>query len=940
MSNEVLTPEQDIREEDFAVLFPRSFAQYMAATIVDRAIPDARDGLKPVQRRILYCMYVNGYRSNRPTIKSAKIVGQVTGDFHPHGDAAVYLTMARMAQDFTLRYPLVDGQGNMGSIDNDPPAASRYTEARLTPLAEVLLADVDQETVPLVPTYLQNPKIVEPLYLTGHLPPVVNPISGVAVAMATNVPPHNLAEVLNAAIALLDRPQMTTRELMRYIQGPDFPTGGSVLGEEGILEYLETGKGRFAMRGTVRLEESPRGQALVITEIPYTTKDRIKGSIAEAINQRKIDGLMPEIRDESDEDHGLRIVLTLRRDADPAQMLNALYRHTELQQNYTAQMVFVVGEPGRPAVEPRQMGMVEILNYWNAHQRDVLTKRLEHELRKARERLHIVQGLIVGAANAQQIVRIFQQAPDRNAAKLEIQKRYRLSEIQAETIAQMTLSQVTKLDASRYEEERRTLEARIAELEAVLGDPAKLLALLKTEYRAVRDKFCDPRRTVIDRNGETEVTVVPNIIEEKQLQIQLSPDGHLRVIPEGKRRGKDYPLLASFQATTTDYILFVSNLGRIYALRANRLPDTGARGEPLRRLLSLAPREQVVAAFATDSFPQDRYLVQFTRNGRVKKSALHEYRNADVDGLSDLNLLGDDEVQTALVADGGGHYLVVTSDGKALRFSDDDLRASGRVGQGVLAANLARGARVMAAFALAEKDPRYLATLTAAGLAKKTPLEEYPVKGRATAGVQALGLGPKDSLLAVEVAGPREHLLLWTEEEQTLRLPTKGIATAARDRRGSRISDMPQGERPAGMARRGDGSRDAAMAFGQDDRKRAATLARSTSVGTSMNSLSLWASLPWGPIPSRVGANWDAWLPSEPPPVETPRTSSPRRPPAARSTSKSCRARGVCTIGGKESPPDSSALVSGTVLVAAISRISASTRRASSRSGTRRSISA
>lgn len=801
MANEVLIPEQDIREEDFAVLFPRNFAQYMAATIVDRAIPDARDGLKPVQRRILYCMYVNGYRSNKPTIKSAKIVGQVTGDFHPHGDAAIYQTLARMAQDFTLRYPLIEGQGNMGSIDNDPPAASRYTEARLTPLAEVLLADVDQQTVPLVPTYLQDPRITEPLYLTGHLPPVVNPIAGVAVAMATNVPPHNLTEVLNAAIALLDKP-LTTEQLLHYVQGPDFPTGGHVLGEEGIKEYLETGKGRFTMRGTVRLEESPKGQALVITEIPYTTKDRIKGSIADAINQRKIEGLMPEIRDESDEDHGLRIVLTLRRDANPAQVLNALYQHTELQQNYTAQMVFLMGGPGRPAVEPRQVGMVEILTHWNEHQRDVLTKRLEYELRRARERLHVVQGLIIGAANAQQIVKIFQQAANRAEAKLEIQKRYKLSEIQAEVIAQMTLSQVTKLDAGRYEEERRTLEARIAELEAILGDQGKLIDLLKSEYRTVRDKHGDARRTVIDREGQVEVTVVQNIIEEKGLLVQLSPEGYLRVTPDGKRKGrKDYPLLASFSASTVDYVLFVSNLGRVYAVRANRLPEASGRGESIRKLLSLGPQEQVVGAFAADGFHQDRYLVQFTRLGRAKKSALHEYRSADTNGLADLNLLGDDQVQSALLSEGSGHYLVLTSDGKALRFSEEDLRASGRVGQGVQGIGLAKEGRVIAAFALAEKDPRYLVTVAASGFAKKTPLEEYPVKGRATGGVAAIALGPKDALAGAEVAGLKDELLLWTAKDQTLRLAAKAIPTTARDRKGSRIPDLAKDDQPAGVAR-------------------------------------------------------------------------------------------------------------------------------------------
>ncbi|MHB8993456.1 MAG: DNA gyrase/topoisomerase IV subunit A [Chloroflexota bacterium] len=773
----------------------------MAATIVDRAIPDARDGMKPVQRRILYCMYVNGYRSNKPTIKSAKIVGQVTGDFHPHGDVAIYQTLARMAQDFTLRYPLIEGQGNMGSIDNDPPAAARYTEARLSALAEVLLADVDQETVPLIPTYLQDPRVTEPLYLTGHLPPVVNPISGVAVAIATNVPPHNLTEVLNAAIALLDKPEMTTRELMRYVQGPDLPTGGHILGQEGIQEYLETGKGRFTMRGTVRLEESPRGQALVITEIPYTTKDKIKGSIADAINQRKIEGIMPEVRDESDEDHGLRIVLTLRKDAEPARVLNALYAHTELQQNYTAQMVFLMGEAGKPAVEPRQVGMLELLLHWNGHQRDVLTKRLQYELKKALERLHIVQGLIIGAANAQQIVRIFQQAANRQEAKLEIQKKYRLSEIQSEVIANMTLAQVTKLDAGRYEEERKSLEARIAELQSILGDPAKLIDLLKSEYRAVKEKFGDARRTAIDREGVVEVTEVLNIIEEKSLQIQLTPDGQLRVTPEGKRRGrKDYPQQASFAASTMDYVLFASNLGQIYALRANDLPETNGKGESIRRILSLGPQERIVAAFASDGFPQDRYLVQFTRNGRVKKSALCEYRSADGSGLSDLKLLEDDQLQTAMISEGDDQYLVLTSDGKALRFLDEEVRVSGRVGQGVQAINLGKGAQLVAAFPVSGRDRRCLATVTSSGLAKKTALEEYPLKGRATSGVQAAGMAPTDTLVGGVAVDGKGEILVWTAGDQLLRLEARAIPTAARDRKGTRLPDLARDDRPEGIA--------------------------------------------------------------------------------------------------------------------------------------------
>ncbi len=801
MSNETLLPEQTIREEDFTVLFPRNYAQYMAATIVDRAIPDARDGLKPVQRRILYCMFVNGYRAAKSTIKSAKIVGQVTGDFHPHGGIAIYQTMARMAQDFTLRYPLIAGQGNFGSIDNDPPAAERYTEARLTEVAELLLKDVDQQTVPLVPTYLQDPRTVEPLYLTGHLPPVVNPITGVAVAIATSVPPHNLAEVIDAAIALLDRPDMSTEELMKYVQGPDFPTGGSILDGDGIREYLETGKGRFAMRGTVRLEDSPRGQALVITEIPFTTKDKIKESIAKAINERKLDGIS-DLRDESDEDHGLRIVLTLRRDAQAAQMLNTLYAATDLQQNFNVQMVFLFGEQGRTAVEPRQAGMVELLRYWNNHQVDVLTKRLENELRKAKDRLHIVQGLIVGAANAQQIVRIFQQAANRQEAKEEIRRKYKLSEIQAETIAQMTLSQVTRLDAGRYEEERKTLEARIAELEELLGDQSKLVALLKSEYEAVKEKHGDARRTAIDQNGHAEITIVQNIIEEKGLRLQLSPDGYLRVASEGKRRSrKDYPVISSFAASTTDYALFVSDQGKVYALRANLLPETGGKGESIRKLLSLAPEERIVGALAAEGFHQDCYLVQFTKLGRVKKSALYEYRSADGSGLADLNLFKGDEVRSVLLAEPGCHYLLLTTDGKALRFSDEDLRASGRVGQGVQAINLGKNAEVVAAFAVAEKDPRVLATVASTSFAKKTPLEEYPSKGRATGGVQAIGLAATETLAAAAVVENRDELLIWTDQEQTVRIFAKEIPTTARGRKGSRLASFPKEERLVGMAR-------------------------------------------------------------------------------------------------------------------------------------------
>ncbi|MDO8671993.1 MAG: DNA gyrase subunit A [Dehalococcoidia bacterium] len=793
-----LVMDEDIREEEFSQIMSRLFAEYMAATITDRAIPDARDGLKPVQRRILYCMYINGYRSSRTTIKSAKIVGQVTGEYHPHGDVAIYDTMVRLAQPFTLRYPLVEGQGNFGSLDADPPAASRYTEARLSPIAEVLLSDVDQETVPLMPTYLQDPKIMEPFYLTGHLPPVVNPISGVATGFSTSVAPHNLNEVLNAAIALFDHPHMTVKELLAYIQGPDYPTGGQVVGTEGVIEYLETGKGRFTMRGKVRLENTPKGQSLVITEIPYTTKDKIKASIGKALNERKIEGIV-DLRDESDDDHGMRIVLTLRKDAVPSQVLNAIYQYTDLQQNVTVQMVFLMGQPGQRAFEPKQVGMLELLNYWNKHQLDVLTKRLSYELRRGQERLHIVQGLIVGAANAQAIVRIFQQAADRTTAKAEIRQKYKLSEIQAETIAGMTLSQVTKLDAGRYETERAQLEARIAELTALLADHGRLVALLKSEYRAVKDKFGDARRTIIDTGAAPEILVVQNIIEHKAISIQISPDSHVRMAAEGKRKGKDYPTIAQFSASSTDYVMFVANSGKVYAVRANKLPETGGKGESLRKIINLGQHEQIVGAFAFDTHSQDRYLLQFTEQGKVKKSSLYEYRSADSSGLADLNLIGDDKVKVAMLVDEPEQYIVVSSDARALRFAADTVRATGRVGQGVQAIALSSGATVLAAFYVSEKDNRYLLAVSAGGFSKKTALSEYPAKGRATGGVQVTGIAAKDRLAAVAVVGTKDEVMLWTAKDLVIRLAAKAIPTQPRDRKGVPVPGLPKGEEPAGM---------------------------------------------------------------------------------------------------------------------------------------------
>ncbi|MGH2366851.1 MAG: DNA gyrase subunit A, partial [Chloroflexota bacterium] len=528
-------PTGTVKLEEFGVLLERAFATYGLSVVTDRALPDARDGLKPVQRRILYCMWTNRYLSSRPTVKSAEVVGKVLGDYHPHSDTSVYDAAVRLAQDFTMRYPLVDGQGNFGSIDEDPAAAYRYTEMRLSPLGELLLRDIEKETVPLKPTYKQDPKVLEPEYLPARIPPVCNPSEGIAVGLSTRIPPHNLAEVLRACIALLDTPQMTVLELLKHVQGPDFPGGGVVVGEEGIREYLATGKGRLVMRGVVKLEEGPRQKSLVISELPPISKARLKASLVKAVNERKLDGLVPDVRDESDTEKGIRIVLDVKRDGDPTQMLNALYRHTELQTNVPVQMVFLFGESWQPARQPKQVGLVELLNHYNAHQIDVLERRSRYDLEQAEQRLHVVLGLIIGAANAQEIVRIFQAARDRNQAKEQIKARYRLSDLQAQVIADMTLAQVTRLDASRYAAEKRELTQKIAALKDLLGSRNKLVAAVKAEMQTILDEHGDPRRTRIDREGDAtvEVTEVAPSVETQPVLVALGADGSIKATARG-----------------------------------------------------------------------------------------------------------------------------------------------------------------------------------------------------------------------------------------------------------------------------------------------------------------------------------------------------------------------------------------------------------------------
>ena len=774
-----------IREEDFSVIMAHAFATYGLSVVTDRALPDARDGLKPVQRRILAGMREARYLSTRSTVKSAEVVGLILGNYHPHGDTSVYDAAVRMAQPFTMRYPLIEGQGNMGSEDGDAPAAYRYTEMRLSPLAEAMMADMESETVSLHPTYKQDPKVVEPDYLPGRIPPVVNPSSGIAVGLSTNIPPHNLAEVMRACIALLDNPKMSVEQLMTYIPGPDFCQGGRIIGTEGIKDYATSGKGRIIVRAEVRLEETPRSRSLIVTQIPPIGRDKVKASIVKAINARKLEGLMPDVRDESDTEKGMRIVLELRKDADAAQVLSQLFSETDLQIALSFQMVFLFGEPMLPARQPKQAGLIELLNYWNAHQVDVLTRRSQFELRKARERLHIVEGLIVGATHADHIVKIFQQAEDRSAARKQIETLYSLTPIQSEVIASMTLAQVTKLDASKYAREKEELQARINELEPLLADRKALIALLKKEMQQLIKQFGDERRTTIDVEGQVHapIAVVESLHEREPLVVALTRSGTLKTLPPDSYtpKGKDSKAMYTpvrgdeqlkqiITTTSQDYVLCVTSLGRVFQIAAHRIPagTRPAKGEPARKLLDLSVGEEVVTILPIESHDDDRYLVVFSKLGKIKKSALSEYKMADVDGLQDIKLADGDAVVAALLTNGAGEYFVTTSSGQTLRFSDEAVRPQGRVGQGMAAMALGQNTPVVSVSYLeaeAQADASSLLVITQSGLTKRVPISQYPAKGRATAGVVTTDLTSGDKILLAIVVHEADHLLFISNGE-------------------------------------------------------------------------------------------------------------------------------------------------------------------------------
>ncbi len=801
---------EEIETEEFSSLFEDAFVQYALAVVTSRALPDARDGLKPVQRRILACMLENGYRSNRSTVKSASIVGDVLKSYHPHGDGAVYDAAVRMAQPFTMRYPLIEGQGNFGSVDGDTAAAYRYTEMRLSAIGELLLRDIDQETVPFTETYLQNPKVTQPVYLPARIPPICNPASGIAVGLSTEIPAHNLSESIKAAIALLDDPEMTLKALLKILKGPDFPSGGRVIGTDGIESYFETGKGRVIVRAEVRLEQELRQNNLVVTEIPPISRARLVKSMINSVNDGKVKGVT-DIRNESDEEKGTRVVIELERGATPEVVLNQLYKFSDLETSVPVNMVFLFGDPGQPARQPRQTGMIELLKYWNRHQIDVITKRAEYQLRKAEERLHVVEGLIIGAANADEIVKIFQAARDRNVAKEQIKVKYSLSDIQADVIANMTLAQVTKLDASKYAEEKKELARTIRELQALLKSEAKKVALLKEELTEILKEHGDARRTRIDTSDGT-IETVGSLVEERDMLIVIAESGRVKAVPENAFRrtrstkmAKGDGMSAIIPASTLDYLLVLTRNGRVYMAKGHDVPEatrtTG--GEPAQRVFSLKPDESLAALLTIDELHETRHVVWFTANGKVKKTDLSEYRSINAAGLNDVKLLGDDEIVAAALVDEGskGDYFVVTSDGQVLRFADDEVRATGRDGQGVNAITLKDGAKIVGALFAADGTDEDLVVVSEKGMGKRTLISQFPQRHRATGGIAAVTLARGDRLAVATLVGVKDDLILASANGISAQLSAKTMRRQTRATRGSKLLDVETGDRVTTIAR-------------------------------------------------------------------------------------------------------------------------------------------
>jgi DNA gyrase subunit A len=748
----------NVKQVDIDQQMRAAYLDYAMSVIVARALPDARDGLKPVHRRILYAMHDMGIGATTAYKKSARIVGEVLGKYHPHGDAAVYESMARMAQDFSMRYLLIDGQGNFGSVDGDAPAAMRYTEARLSHMAEEMLADIEQDTVDFVDNF--DGTLKEPNVLPARLPNLLlNGSSGIAVGMATNIPPHNLGELAAAISYLIDHyermDEISADELLKFIPGPDFPTGGVIVGSEGILQAYSTGRGRIVLRGLAHIEDMNGGrQRIVITEIPYLlNKSSLLERIAELAREGKLADVS-DLRDESDR-RGMSIIIELRRGAQPSKVLNQLYKYTALQSTFGVQMLALVDS------EPRMLSLKRMLQIYIEHRRDVSIRRSRFELEKALARAHILEGLLIALANLDEVIQTIRQSPDAEAARERLMTRFKLSELQAQAILDLQLRRLAALERQKIEDEQHQTLERIAYLEDLLASQHKVLELIKTDLTELVKKYADPRRTRIAHEAKEEFREEDLVVDEAVL-ISLTQRGYVKRVAaksyklqsRGGRgvtghstKGED-EVLYLFPARTLDTILFFSDKGKVYSEKAYQIPDVdrAAKGIPIVNVLSMGAGESITAAVAVPDFVAAEYCTMATRNGKVKRVELAEFSSVRPSGLIAITLEEGDELDWARLTNGEDEIILVTEQGQALRFSEAAVRSMGRAASGVIGIGLAQSDHV-ASMEVVEEDGELL-VVTTAGYGKCTPLSEYPPKGRATGGVRTID--PK-SLMSIGI---------------------------------------------------------------------------------------------------------------------------------------------------------------------------------------------
>jgi DNA gyrase subunit A len=784
-----------------------SYLDYSMSVIVGRALPDVRDGLKPVHRRILYAMFREGLLHNKKYSKSAGVVGEVLKKYHPHGDSAVYDTMVRMAQDFNMRYPLVDGQGNFGSVDGDPAAAYRYTEARLTKLAEELLADIDKETVDFVPNF--DDTTVEPSVLPTRVPNLlINGSAGIAVGMATNIPPHNLSEVVDGIIMMIDNPEVTIPELMTAIKGPDFPTAGFIHGYEGIKHAYTTGRGIIQMRARVVIEEGKGDREnIIVTELPYqVNKARLLERIAELVQEKKITGIS-EIRDESDRE-GMRIAIDLKKGEISTMILNQLYKHTAMQSTFGVIMLALVNN------QPRVLNLRKLLSNFIQHRREVVVRRTKYDLRKAEERAHILLGLKIALDNIDAVIALIKASANPEEAKNGLLREFKLSEIQAQAILEMRLQRLTGLERDKIIAEYGEVLKEIARLNEILASDTLVMKIIRDELLALKEEYGDPRRTEIV--AETSDINIEDLIKDEDMVITISRAGYIKRIPltayRAQRRGgkgkmgmetKEEDFVERlFTATAHSYILFFTNKGRVYWLKVHQIPEASrqAKGKAIVNLIQIKQDERVTAALPVRAFTPDHFILMATKKGIIKKTELESFSHLRSSGLIAVSLIEGDELIAAEVTDGKREVFLGTRNGLAVRFTEDEVRDTGRSARGVIGIRLDEG-NVVVGMEIVRNESTVL-TVTENGFGKRSSLEDYRLIGRRGKGVITLKITERTGLvIGMAQVSEEDEIILITLNGKVLRIRSRDISVLGRNTQGVRLFDIDEGDKVVSFAK-------------------------------------------------------------------------------------------------------------------------------------------